>query len=59
MERLRNHMMTDPWASYDRLFSPEYAEEREEAQRRRESEEQAQIERWEDEREERMFEKEK
>lgn len=58
MERMKNHMGTDPWASYDRMFSPEYAEEREEEQRRWEAEEQAAIERWEAEREERMFEKE-
>ena len=54
MERLRHHMVTDPWASYDRMFSPEYAEDREDAQRRLEAEEQAAIERWEAEREEKQ-----
>ena len=51
----RNVTETDPWAAYDRMFSPEYAEETEEKQRRWEAEEQAVLERGEAEREERKI----
>ncbi|MCM1555779.1 MAG: hypothetical protein NC048_09865 [Bacteroides sp.] len=45
----------DPWASYDRMFSPEFEGEREAAKRRAEEKEEAAIQRWEDEQMERLY----
>ena len=46
-------MNNDPWASYDRMFSPEYEDWREEQDRLADKMEEAAIAKWEAAREER------
>ena len=51
---MRESLPPDPWAGYDRLFSPEYEGEREKELERRLRREEARLEAWEDSHEGRM-----